>query len=114
MTRTINFTDNMNSILSTTEFSGDIIHITDHFTHVTFAKFGEYTVLMSSDTWQMYIIGSYNVFDRIHEAIRSNTYKTDTYVDFDDVTEEIRYLDYNTGLFLKETKSGCTLVFNAV
>ena len=116
MTNITNFNNtNIDTLMANAYISADIIRFVDTDVEIVLVKMGEYTVLIHSESNYRNIIGSTCVFDRVHNNIRTNSFKKDTYTDdIDDQERTILYLDWNTGLFLKDTENGIKLVANEV
>ena len=114
MTGTLELKTTIEQILTNTQLGFDAIELTAGNTTMMFIKIGEYTGMIDTRRYKLNIIGSLNTFDRIHENIREDNYKTDETTDYTDTKRKILYLDYNTGLYLIETEEGCKLVYNTL
>ena len=116
MTTLTNFNNtNIETLIANVYISGDIIRFADDSVEIVLVKMGEYTVLIHSESNYRNIIGSTGVFDRVHHNIRTNSCEMDKYMDpYDKKERTILYLDYGTGLFLKNSNNGVTLVANEV
>lgn len=105
---------NIESLIANVYISGDVIRFTDDGVEIVFIKMGEYTVLIHSESNYRNIIGSTGVFDRVHNNIRTGSCRKDKYTDVDEKERDILYLDYNTGLFIRDVENGIRLIANEV
>lgn len=113
MTNTLEFSRTINEIISITKL-GETIQLTAGNINIMFIKVGEYTGMIDTKRYKLHIIGSNQTFDRIHANIVGDSYKKDTTVDYTNTKRDVLYLDYNTGLCLIETDTGCKLVYNTL
>jgi hypothetical protein len=114
MTNTLELSKTTIEQIITNAKLGENIKLTAGNIMVMFIKIGEYTGLIDTKKYKLHIIGSNKTFERISANIAEDDFKEDKTVDYTNTERDVLYLDYNTGLCLIETDTGCKLVYNTL